>query len=129
MILQNSGIAKTLSLILSQWPIGLWLPFIITAAIKTAQGSSTVAIITTASILSPMMADLGFDSEIGRAMFVVAIGAGSAVVSHLNDSLFWIFTQLTGVNATFSLKRYTPGTFILGITAMIALSILSLFVK
>jgi len=129
MILQNSGIAKTLSLILSQWPIGLWLPFILTAAIKTAQGSSTVAIITTASILSPMMADLGFDSEIGRAMFVVAIGAGSAVVSHLNDSLFWIFTQLTGVNATFSLKRYTPGTFILGITAMIALSILSLFVK
>ena len=115
MILQNSGIAQTLSLILSQWPIGLWLPFILTAAIKTAQGSSTVAIITTASILSPMMADLGFDSEIGRAMFVVAIGAGSAVVSHLNDSLFWIFTQLTGVNATFSLKRYTPGTFILGI--------------
>ena len=129
MILQNSGIAKTLGLILSQWPIGLWLPFILTAAIKTAQGSSTVAIITTASILSPMIADLGFDSEIGKAMFVVAIGAGSAVVSHLNDSLFWIFTQLTGVNATFSLKRYTTGTFVLGITAMIALSILSLFVK
>jgi gluconate:H+ symporter, GntP family len=129
MILQNSGIAKTLSLILSQWPIGLWLPFILAGAIKTAQGSSTVAIITTASILSPMMVDLGFDSEFGRAMFVVAIGAGSAVVSHLNDSLFWIFTQLTGVDANFSLKRYTPGTFILGMTAMIALSILSLFVN
>jgi GntP family gluconate:H+ symporter len=50
-------------------------------------------------------------------------------VSHLNDSLFWIFTQLTGVDVNFSLKRYTPGTFVLGTTAMIALSILSLFVK
>ncbi|HEX6224254.1 MAG TPA: GntP family permease [Chryseolinea sp.] len=129
MILQNSGIAKTLSLLLSQWPIGLWLPFILASAIKTAQGSSTVAIMTTASILSPMMSDLGFDSEMGRAMFVVAIGAGSAVVSHLNDSLFWIFTQLTGVSVNFSLKRYTTGTFVVGITAMIALSILSLFVK
>ena len=76
-----------------------------------------------------MMSDLGFDSEMGRAMFVVAIWAGSAVVSHLNDSLFWIFTQLTGVSVNFSLKRYTTGTFVVGITAMIALSILSLFVK
>jgi gluconate:H+ symporter, GntP family len=127
-VLQNSGIADSLSTSLSQWPLGLWLPFILTAALKCAQGSSTVAIITTASILSPMMGQLGFESEISKALVVVAIGAGSAVVSHVNDSLFWIFTQSTGMNLNTALKKYTPGTLCVGLTAILLLNLIYFFI-
>jgi gluconate:H+ symporter, GntP family len=126
-VLQNSGIADSLSSSLSQWPVGLWLPFILAAAIKCAQGSSTVAIITTASILFPMMGHLGFESEMSKALVVVAIGAGSAVVSHVNDSLFWIFTQTTGMNLNTALKKYTPGTFCVGLTAILLLNLIYFF--
>lgn len=128
-ILQNSGIADSLSAALSQWPLGLWLPFILAAAIKSAQGSSTVALITTASILSPLMVHLGFESEMSKAMVVVAIGAGSAVVSHVNDSLFWIFTQITGMGVRTGLKRYTPGTLVVGLTSILLLNLFYFFIN
>lgn len=126
-VLQSSGIANILSELLSQWKMGLWLPFILAAAIKTAQGSSTVAIITTASIMAPLMVPLGFGGEIERAMIVVAIGAGGAVVSHVNDSMFWIFSQITGTDVKTMLKTYTPGTFVLGITAILLLNVIYFF--
>lgn len=126
-VLQSSGIANTLSEMLSQWKMGLWLPFILAAAIKTAQGSSTVAIITTASIMAPLMIPLGFGGEIERAMIVVAIGAGGAVVSHVNDSMFWIFAQITGIDVKTGLKKYTPGTLVLGITAILLLNAIYFF--
>src|SRR5690606_7308905 len=76
-MLQNSGIASHLGEIISHWHLGIWLPFLLAAAIKTAQGSSTVALITTASILAPLMLELGFTSELDKALVVIAIGAGS----------------------------------------------------
>lgn len=57
----------------------IWLPFLLAAAIKTAQGSSTVALITVASIMVPMMGTIGFTGEIEKALVVLAIGAESAV--------------------------------------------------
>ena len=92
-ILQDSGIATTLGDTLSSWNIGILLPFVLAAALKTAQGSSTVALITTASILMPMMANLGFDSDTQKALVVLSIGAGSSVISHANDSFFWVVTH------------------------------------
>ncbi|MFH1742014.1 MAG: GntP family permease, partial [bacterium] len=89
-ILQNSGIADVIGESVADMKLGVWLPFLIAAAIKTAQGSSTVAIITTASLMEPMMNSLGFDSSAARALVVVIIGAGSMVVSHANDSFFWV---------------------------------------
>lgn len=127
-VLQASGIADSLGAMLSQWKLGLWLPFILAAAIKTAQGSSTVAMITTASIMAPLMIPLGFGGEIERAIVVIAIGAGGAVVSHVNDSMFWIFTQITGIDVRTGLKKYTPGTLVLGITAILLLNLIYFFV-
>ncbi|MDR1935155.1 MAG: GntP family permease, partial [Candidatus Accumulibacter sp.] len=66
--------------------MGIFFPFVLSAILKTAQGSSTVALITTASILSPLMPTLGLDSELARALTVMAIGAGAMTVSHANDS-------------------------------------------
>jgi GntP family gluconate:H+ symporter len=116
-VLQNSGIAKELGDTLVRLNMSIWLPFLLAAAIKTAQGSSTVSMITTASILLPLMTPLGFVTEMQKAMVVIAIGAGSAVVSHANDSFFWVVTQLTGMKVKAGYKLFTLGTLVLGASA------------
>lgn len=128
-ILQNSGIAEAMTNLLSGAELGIWLPFILTAAIKTAQGSSTVALITTASIMAPMAASLGFDTEMQKALLVVAIGAGAAVVPHANDSGFWVVTQLTGMDVKTGYKLYTVGAAIVGTFAAVLVFLLSLFLS
>jgi GntP family gluconate:H+ symporter len=104
--------------------LGIFLPFIIAAALKTAQGSSTVAIITTATIMAPMMASLGLDP----ALSVVAIGAGAMVVSHANDSYFWVVSQFSGMPVSTAYKAYSSATAVEGIVAAGVVAIMSLFV-
>ncbi|HKK75632.1 MAG TPA: GntP family permease [Saprospiraceae bacterium] len=126
-VLQQSGIATDMQNLLSGVNLGIWLPFILTAAIKTAQGSSTVALITTAGIMAPMMVGMGFESEWEKALMVVSIGAGAAVVPHANDSGFWVFTQLTGMDIKTGYRLYTFGGFLTGTFAALMIFIVSLF--
>ncbi len=125
-VLQNSGIADLLGETLAGVQMGIWLPFLLAAAIKTAQGSSTVALITTASIMMPMMNSLGFDTELEKAITVIAIGAGSAVFSHANDSYFWVVTQMSGMDVKTGYKLHGLGSTILGIVAAFLLFIIHL---
>lgn len=127
MVLRNSGIADVMGESLSGMKIGILLPFLIAAAIKSAQGSSTVSLITTASLIAPMMVSLGFDSTMARALVVLSIGAGSLVVSHANDSMFWIFTQMTNMSVKQGFRIHTLGTLVLGCAAALIIWLLSLF--
>ncbi len=127
-VLQNSGIADTIGQGMSSMTIGLWLPFMAAAAIRAAQGSSTVAIITTASILAPMLSSMGLDSSLGRALSVLAIGAGSMVASHANDSFFWVVTQMSGMDVKTGYKLMTTGTICMGIVACTIIWIVGLIV-
>lgn len=127
-ILQSSDIANLIGENIAGAGIGIFLPFLIAAAIKTAQGSSTVAIITTAAIVAPLMPVLGFTTDITKAMAVIAIGAGSAVVSHANDSFFWVIITMSGMNIKQGYRSHTTGTLILGLSAISFLSLLSVFV-
>jgi GntP family gluconate:H+ symporter len=122
-VLQNSGIADVIGSTLADVHLSIWLPFLLAAAIKTAQGSSTVALITAASIMMPMMNTLGFVGEMEKAMVVIAIGAGSAVFSHANDSFFWVVTQLSGMDVKSGYRLFSLGTFILGTSAAMFLFI------
>jgi len=126
MVLRNSGIATVLGDSLAGMRIGIFLPFLIAAAIKSAQGSSTVSLTTTASLLAPMMSSLGFDTDTARALVVLSIGAGSLVVSHANDSMFWIFTQMTGMKVKTGFRIHTVGTLVLGVSAALILWVISL---
>ncbi len=105
--------------------LGLWLPFLISAIIKSAQGSSTVAIITTAGIVQSMLIPMGLDADISRALVVVAIGAGASVVSHANDSFFWVVTQMSNMSVNQGYRLQSLGTGILGISAMVIVWALS----
>jgi len=126
MVLQNSGIADMIGKSVSSMTIGLWLPFTAAAAIRAAQGSSTVAIIMTASILAPMLASMGLDSSLGRALCVLAIGAGSMVASHANDSFFWVVTQMSGMDVKTGYKLMTTGTICMGVLACTIIWIIGL---
>ena len=126
-VLQASGIADVVGGSASQIEMGLILPFILAAAIKTAQGSSTVAIVTTAGIVAPLLASLGLDSETAKALAVVAIGAGSMVVSHANDSYFWVVTQFSGMSVKQGYQLQSVGTLIQGAAAAIAVVVLGMF--
>ena len=112
--------------------IGIFFPFIISAVLKTAQGSSTVAIITTASIMgafsdgNSLMHILGFTSEISAALCVMAIASGAMCVSHANDSYFWVVTNFSKMTADQGYRTQTAMTFIMGIVGMISVYILSL---
>lgn len=127
-VLQNSGIAKLVGEGLATAHLGIFLPFLIAAGIKTAQGSSTVAIITTAGLMAPLMAPLGFDAPMARALIVVAIGAGSMVVSHANDSFFWVVTQFSNMTPEQGYKLQTMGTLFQGTVAAVAVYVAALMV-
>ncbi|MBI1226650.1 MAG: GntP family permease [Bacteroidetes bacterium] len=128
-ILQNSGIADVLGTALSGVNLSIWLPFLLAASIKTAQGSSTVALITAASLMTPLMVSQGFDTEIEKAMVVLAIGAGSSVVSHANDSFFWVATQLSGMDVKTGYRLQSLGTFIIGTSAALILFLTYLIIN
>jgi GntP family gluconate:H+ symporter len=128
-VLQNSGISDVVGEYLGKGAnLSIWLPFIIAAALKTAQGSSTVSIITTAGIVAPLLGALGLETPTARALVVVAIGAGSMVVSHANDSYFWVVTGLSRMSVKQGYKLQTIGTLVEGGAAAVTLWIISLIV-
>jgi GntP family gluconate:H+ symporter len=128
-VLQNSGISEVIKRYLGESAsLSIWLPFIVAAALKTAQGSSTVAIITTAGIMAPLVGALGLEAPTARALVVVAIGAGSMVVSHANDSYFWVVTGLSGMSVKQGYRLQTAGTLVEGAAAAVALWLISLIV-
>ena len=128
-VLLNSGIADVIGDTLTDYPrIGIWLPFIIAAGIKTAQGSSTVSIITTAGLVSPLLPALGLDGSVAKALVVVSIGAGAMVVSHANDSYFWVVTQFSKMTLNQGYRVQSLGTLVEGCAAAATVWIISLFV-
>lgn len=118
-ILQSTGIGEIIGESFSDLNLGLFLPFIIAAILKSAQGSSTVSIITSAAIMAPLLESFGLDSSLGRALSVLSIGAGAMTVSHLNDSFFWVVAQFSEMNTTTALKSQTVSTFLQGLTGIL----------
>jgi GntP family gluconate:H+ symporter len=106
--------------------IGIFFPFLLAAILKSAQGSSTVAITTTAGIMAPLMGALGMDSTIMSALCVMAIGAGAMTVSHANDSYFWVVTNFGDMTPDQGYQTQTAVTLVEGICSIIFIFILSL---
>jgi len=127
-MLRVTPIGEYLGSTLLNWEIGLLLPFILAAALKTAQGSSTVSVITTSSLMVPILPQLGLDSTMGIVFVILAMGAGSMVVSHANDSYFWIVSKFSNIDVGTAYKTYSTGTLILGVVTMAVIYLLSLLV-
>ena len=106
--------------------VGIFFPFLLAAILKSAQGSSTVAITTTAGIVAPLLGAMGLDTPAKAALAVMAIGAGAMTVSHANDSYFWVVTNFGQMTPEQGYKTQTTLTLVLGVSAMVGIFILSL---
>ena len=127
-VLQATAIGEYLGEVLAQWNIGIFVPFIIAAGLKTAQGSSTVSIITTASLMVPLLAPLGLDTGLGPVLVTLAIGSGAMTVSHANDSYFWVVSRFSGMEVSQAYQLHTLGTAAAGLSGILVVFLLSLAV-
>ena len=106
--------------------MGIFFPFLLAAILKSAQGSSTVAITTTAGIVAPLLSVLGFTTPVEISLVVMAIGAGAMTVSHANDSYFWVVTNFGEMKPEQGYTTQTLMTLIIGIASMAEIFILNL---
>jgi len=128
MVIKATGTGEAIGKLLAGTNIGIMVPFLIAVIMKTAQGSSTVAIITTASFVAPMLSLLGLDSEWGRLLSMLSMGAGSMIVSHANDSYFWVISNFSDVDPATTLKVYSSSTIVMGIVVFACVWITSLII-
>jgi len=125
-ILKETQIGDTIGSLLAGYELGIFLPFIIAAAFKTAQGSSTVALVATSALIAPMLSTVGLDSLNGKVLAVMATGAGAMTISHANDSFFWVVTQFSGIDVKTGYKTQTLATLIQGLSSMLFIYLLTL---
>jgi GntP family gluconate:H+ symporter len=118
-VLRLSGIGDALSGSLSNLGMSLILQaFIIATLLRVAQGSATVAITTTAGLLGAAAAEASL-SSFHLTLLVVAIAAGATVLSHVNDSGFWLVSRFFGMDVKTTLKTWTVMETTLGLTAFV----------
>lgn len=109
--------------------MGIFFPFLLSAILKSAQGSSTVALTTTAGIVAPLLPVLGFTTPVQITLVCMAIGAGAMTVSHANDSYFWVVTNFGAMSPDRGYKTQTMDTLVMGIAAILEIALLSLFLR
>ncbi|THA24846.1 GntP family permease [Streptomyces sp. RKND-216] len=127
-VLELSGIGDALSNSLSDLGISLILQaFIIATLLRVAQGSATVALTTTGGLIASAVNDANL-GDFQIALLVVAIAAGATVLSHVNDSGFWLVSRFFGMDEKTTLKTWTVMETTLGLSAfVIALGLWAVF--
>lgn len=122
-IIKESGLTSTLiELIPETGKSGvliLIIAFCLSALIKTAQGSSTSAIVIVSALFSTLAGGAYFSSPFTISCLVLAIGAGAMLVSHANDSYFWIVSRFSNLSMKQTLKTFTVATILQGATALV----------
>ena len=108
--------------------MGILFPFLVAAIFKSAQGSSTVAITTTAGLISPLLPALGLVSPVEVSLAVLSIGAGAMTVSHANDSYFWVVSRFGGLTVEDGYRAHTMATLILGLSSIAGIFLISLVI-
>jgi len=111
---------------LSALGLGVLVPFLVSAALKSAQGSSTVAMVAGSALIAPLLVQLGLDSDIGRVLCVMALGAGAMTVSHVNDSYFWVVSQFSRMDVATAVRAHTTATLAMGLITITAVWLSSL---
>ena len=125
-MLVNTGSGEMIANYLSQSGMGVLLfAFIVAALIRILQGSATVAMITAAGVTAPLL--LGDIGAIDKALLVIAIASGASILSHVNDSGFWLVSKYLGLTEKQTFRSWTVMTTLLALVGFTTVSILSLF--
>jgi Gnt-I system high-affinity gluconate transporter len=123
-VMEESGVSLLLAENLQGLPIHpLILAWIITAIIRGCIGSATVAALTAASVLLPLIQS----THVNPNLMVLSIGAGSLMFSHVNDSGFWMFKEYLGISVKDTFKSWSVMEAIVSVVGLIGVMLLSLF--
>jgi gluconate transporter len=124
-VLTDSGIGAQLAALMQNTPLSpLLLGWLIATLIRISLGSATLAGLTAAGIMQPLLATMSFSPE----LMVLAIGAGSLMCSHVNDTGFWMFKEYFGLTIGQTLRSWTVMESIIGTVGLVMVLILSYFV-
>jgi GntP family gluconate:H+ symporter len=127
-VLKASGVAQALSDTFND--VGLpviVLAYLISLVLRVAQGSATVAIVTTAGIVAPLLVE-GHHSQAFVALVIMAISAGSIFASHVNDGGFWMVAKYFGISERDTLRTWTVLESVLSVAGFAVAAVVSVFV-
>lgn len=127
-VLAATPLGEYLGRSLSSLGIGVFMPFLVAAALKSAQGSSTVAMVAGSALVAPLLPQVGLDSEWGRVLTVMAVGAGAMTVSHANDSYFWVVAQFSKLDVATAYRAHTGATLAMGLVSIVAIWLVSMLI-
>lgn len=124
-MLVNTGTGEMLANYFASEGVSILLfAFISAALVRILQGSATVAMITAAGITAPLLAaDIG---DIDKALLVIAIASGASILSHVNDSGFWLVSKYLGLSEQQTFKSWTVMTTLLALVGFLTVSVFSL---
>ena len=126
-VLRASGIGEALAGSLEQTGLPVIVAaFVVSTALRVAQGSATVALTTTAGLMAPTVAATSGLSALDLCLIVIAIACGATVLSHVNDSGFWLVGRFLGMDEKTTLKTWTVMETILGTVGFVLAFVLSL---
>ncbi|AUP79708.1 GntP family permease [Flavivirga eckloniae] len=125
-VLVNTGTGEMLANYFANEGVSIMLfAFLASATVRILQGSATVAMITAAGITAPLLAVN--ITDIDKALLVIAIASGASILSHVNDSGFWLVGKYLGLDEKQTFKSWTVMTSLLAVTGFLTVSLLSLF--
>ncbi|NUY55944.1 MULTISPECIES: GntP family permease [unclassified Salinivibrio] len=126
-VLRSSGIGEALANMLSDTGMPIILAaFVIATCLRVAQGSATVALTTTAALIAPTVSHTVGLSQLDLCFIVIAIAGGATVLSHFNDSGFWLVSRLLEMDEKTTLKTWTVMETLLGTIAFVIVALLSI---
>jgi GntP family gluconate:H+ symporter len=125
-VLDETGMAELLAEYVLDPRLGLLVPFLAAAIVKTMQGNSLSAVLTASGMVEPLLPALGLDNDAGRALAAAAAGAGSIAICHANDPFFWIAAHIAGFSSARALRTISLGSVVVAGAALIVVALLRL---
>ncbi|MDN5718139.1 MAG: GntP family permease [Janibacter sp.] len=126
-VLRASGIGQALASTLETTGLPVIIAaFVVSAALRVAQGSATVALTTAAGLMAPTIEATSGLSSIDLTLVVIAIAGGATVLSHVNDSGFWLVGRFLGMDEKTTLKTWTVMETLIGVIGFVFAFLLSL---
>lgn len=127
-VLIDSGVGKVLGDMMAASPLPpIVLAFLIASIVRVAQGSATVAMVTAAGLISPLITTLGLEGPI-LGLIVISIAAGATIASHVNDSGFWLVNRYFGLDVKDTLRSWTVMETLISLVGFIVVFVISLFI-
>jgi Gnt-I system low-affinity gluconate transporter len=127
-VLIDSGVGDVLGIMMAESALPpIVLAFFIAAVVRIAIGSATVAMVTAAGLTAPLVSVLGLDGPV-LGLIVISIASGATVLSHVNDSGFWLIGRFLGLSVKDTLKTWTVMETIIGLIGFTVVLLLAMFI-